>query len=177
MSLRQVLRHAKCWLLRIRYGTFSVHPTSYLALGSRIHHSLEMGPYGYIGPNAEVPVGVRMGKYVMIGPSFLVTGNDHQFDRPGTAIIFSGRPCPKSSYIDDDVWIGARVTLIRGVCIGRGAVIAAGAVVTRDVNPYAIVGGVPARAIGTRFSSEECAVHDAFLNRPPEEGEYCARVQ
>lgn len=53
--------------------------------------------------------------------------------------------------IDDDVWIGFRATIISGVHIGQGAVIAAGAVVTKDVPPYAIVGGVPAKVIKYRF--------------------------
>lgn len=56
--------------------------------------------------------------------------------------------------LNDDVWIGYRVTIMSGVHIGQGAVVAAGAVVTKDVPPYAIVGGVPAKVIKYRFSSE-----------------------
>ena len=54
--------------------------------------------------------------------------------------------------IEDDVWIGQRATIMAGVTIGQGAVVAAGAIVTKDVPPYAIVGGVPARVIKYRFS-------------------------
>lgn len=57
--------------------------------------------------------------------------------------------------IDDDVWIGFRSTILSGVHIGQGAVIAAGSVVTKDVPPYAIVGGVPAKVIKYRFSPEK----------------------
>ena len=56
--------------------------------------------------------------------------------------------------IGDDVWIGLRATICAGVKIGQGAVIAAGAVVTKDVPPYAIVGGVPAKVIKYRFSED-----------------------
>lgn len=56
--------------------------------------------------------------------------------------------------IDDDVWIGYGVTIFSGVHIGQGAIVAAGAVITSDVPPYAIVGGVPAKVIKYRFSSE-----------------------
>lgn len=56
--------------------------------------------------------------------------------------------------VDDDVWIGQRATILSGVNIGQGAVIAAGAVVTKDVPPYAVVGGVPAKIIKYRFSPE-----------------------
>ena len=57
--------------------------------------------------------------------------------------------------IGNDVWIGANVIILPGVNIGHGAVIAAGAVVTKDVEPYAIVGGVPAKLIKYRFNAEE----------------------
>ena len=56
--------------------------------------------------------------------------------------------------VDDDVWIGYRATVLSGVHIGKGAIVAAGAVVTKDVPPYAIVGGVPAKIIGYRFEEE-----------------------
>lgn len=56
--------------------------------------------------------------------------------------------------VKDDVWIGARATILSGVTIGQGAVVAAGAVVTKDVPPYAIVGGVPAKIIKYRFDSK-----------------------
>ena len=72
--------------------------------------------------------------------------------------------------------IGARVTVMKGLRIGRGAVIAAGAVVTRDVAPYTIVGGVPARRIRTRFTPDQRAVHDGFLDRPAARGDFCGPV-
>jgi acetyltransferase-like isoleucine patch superfamily enzyme len=177
MRLRFYLRWLKMQLLRRYYRTKNVDATSYLASGSVIHHSLIMGPYGYIGPGAEIPAGVRMGKYVMVGPHLMITGNDHVFDRPGVATIFSGRPEPQESEIGDDVWIGARVTLIRGVNIGRGAIVATGAVVTRDVVAYSVVGGVPAREIRRRFTASEIAVHDEYLEAPATIGEYCSQLQ
>ncbi|TVP72916.1 MAG: antibiotic acetyltransferase [Rhodobacteraceae bacterium] len=132
-----------------------------------------MGAYGYIGAGAVIPAGVIMGNYVMIGPDLLITGDDHRIDCPGLAVIFSGRPAPRPVILEDDVWIGARVTILRGMRIGRGAVIAAGAVVTRDVAPYTIAGGVPARPIRMRFTETERAQHDRYLAGPPEEGVYC----
>jgi acetyltransferase-like isoleucine patch superfamily enzyme len=57
-------------------------------------------------------------------------------------------------FIEDDVWVAAHAVVLDGVRIGRGSVVAAGAVVTEDVPPYTIVGGVPARAIGHRLEPE-----------------------
>lgn len=56
--------------------------------------------------------------------------------------------------VDDDVWIGSRATILSGVHIGQGAIVAAGSVVTRDVPPYAVVGGVPTRIIKYRFTED-----------------------
>lgn len=175
-SLRHTLRQARIAWRRLRYRAWKVHPTSYLAKNCSIHQSLRMGAYGYIGPGAVVPSGVEMGNYVMIGPELLITGIDHRFDEPGVAVIFSGRPAPQDCVIEDDVWIGARAILLKGVRIGRGAVVAAGAVVTKDVPPYTIVGGVPARPIRQRFDEAERKQHDAYLAQPPHEGTYCEPI-
>ncbi|WP_168173919.1 DapH/DapD/GlmU-related protein [Thioclava sp. F36-6] len=118
-----------------------------------------------------------MGKYVMIGPDFLVTGNNHNYNLAGKPIIFSGRPSARNCVIEDDVWIGARVTVMMGVRIGRGAVVATGAVVTRDVEPYSVVGGVPARFIKWRFSKDEIEVHDAHLATDATPGDFCEPVK
>ncbi len=66
--------------------------------------------------------------------------------------------------IDDDVWVGSGAIILKGVRVGRGSIIAAGAVVNKDVPPYSIVGGVPARKIGTRFGNVETILkHEASL--------------
>ena len=67
--------------------------------------------------------------------------------------------------IEDDVWIGARATILQGVKIREGAVVASNAVVTHDVPPYSVVGGVPAKIIKMRFSEEEIAKHKELLQR------------
>ena len=69
----------------------------------------------------------------------------------------------KMLVIEDDVWCGANVTILKGVTIGRGSVVAAGAIVTKSFPPYSIIGGVPAKLIKMRFSPEEIERHEALL--------------
>lgn len=173
MTIRKFLRSVKVLLSRWKHGVRDVHRTSYLAWGSSIAKDLKMGPFGFIASGASIPPHVEMGKYVIIGPDLLVTGNDHRFDQPGNATIFSGRPDPKPCIIEDDVWIGARVTILTGNRIGRGSIIATGSIVTHDVPPYSIMAGVPAKPIKQRFEGEAARLHDAYLERPACEGEYC----
>jgi len=123
----------------------------------------------------NVCAGVEVGKYVMFGPEVSIVGADHRFDQPGTPMIFSGRPDVPPTVIEDDVWIGARSVIIAGTRIGRGSIVAAGAVVTRDVPNYSICGGVPARVIRSRFEIAEQDEHNEMLGRPATEGDYCDR--
>lgn len=97
--------------------------------------------------------GIDIGNDVLVGPYAVITSSDHshrQLDLPMTSVDHVMAPVK----IGDDVWIGAHVVVTGGVEIGSGAVIAAGAVVTSDVRPYAIVGGVPATIIGDRRASK-----------------------
>ena len=91
---------------------------------------------------------------------FILSG-EHRTDTistfPFQARCLTGQPEAGSRgdiVVEDDVWIGFRATILSGVRLGQGAVIAAGAVVTKDVPPYAIVGGVPAKILKYRFSEE-----------------------
>lgn len=112
----------------------------------------QIGSWVFInhGTTFSTPYGIKIGNFVMIGPNCLFTSVHHSFDDWKKPMIFQ-KPVIKPIVIGDDVWIGANVTVLGGVTIGRGAVVAAGAVVTKDVKPYTIVGGVPAKFIKFRF--------------------------
>lgn len=106
---------------------------------------------------------LRIGNFCSVGEDVrFILSAEHYKDNISTypfkyKCIKSGRPEAISKgdiIVDDDVWIGQRATILSGVQIGQGAVIAAGAVVTKSVPPYAIVGGVPAMVIKYRFSPE-----------------------
>lgn len=102
--------------------------------------------------NACIGGRITIGDGVLIGPFSVLRTSDHRFDDPGEPIREQGHR-PASIVVEDDVWIAAHVTVVGGVRIGQGAVIGAGAVVTRDVEPLTVVGGVPAREIGRRGAS------------------------
>lgn len=90
---------------------------------------------------------LSIGANVSISPEVMILAGTHDVNDPEFAPSEVG---PWAVTIEDHVWIGARATIMPGVTVGRGAVVAAGSVVTRDVAPLAIVGGVPAKAIGER---------------------------
>lgn len=69
----------------------------------------------------------------------------------------------KDVIIEEDVWIGSRVTILSGVIVGRGATVAAGAVVVKDVPPYSVVGGVPAKVIKFYWTVDEIIEHEAYI--------------
>lgn len=93
--------------------------------------------------------GITIGDNVRIGMRTTMITSDHIIESREIPIYLQGISTAPI-YIENDVWIGANVTLLKNVRIGRGAVIAAGAVVTKDVPAFAIVGGVPARLIKMR---------------------------
>jgi acetyltransferase-like isoleucine patch superfamily enzyme len=125
-----------------------------LASTSSIHMGCKLTTLGgvSIGPGSTVDHGVKLdgrggliiGTGVSIAPEACLLSADHD---PHSA-DFKGRTAPVS--IGDHAWLGTRSMILPGVTVGTGAVVAAGAVVTRDVPPYAIVGGVPAKIIGQR---------------------------
>lgn len=138
-----------------------------------IHHSarvignLQIGAYTYIGYNCLIGSS-KIGRFCSIAPNVTIGLGEHPIDKFSTHPIFYGSslgfnvpkgigssrkilPIPE---IEDDVWIGTNSVIRRGVKIGKGAIVGAGAVVTRDIPPYQVWGGVPAKFIKSRFSDD-----------------------
>lgn len=95
--------------------------------------------------------GITIGNDVMLGPYVVIASSSHDHGAAGEPMHVRGH-VPQPVVIGNDVWVGAHAVIRGGVRIGDGAVVAAGAVVTKDVDAAAIVGGVPAQPIGTRRS-------------------------
>ena len=112
--------------------------------------NVEIGDYSGIGDYCTIPNNAKIGKYVMMGPEVFMTASNHVFASTDKPMIMQGMSTTRPIEIEDDCWIGARVIITPGRKIGRGSIVGAGAVVTKDVEQFSIVGGNPAKAIKSR---------------------------
>ena len=118
--------------------------------------SLELGDRVALSPGVHLSAdggAIVIGSKTAIGPGTVVRASNHRFDDRNVPIMDQGH-IPGRIIIEDDVWIGANCVITPDVVIGHGAVVGAGAVVTKDVPPFAVVGGVPAKVIGWRGGAE-----------------------
>jgi acetyltransferase-like isoleucine patch superfamily enzyme len=166
MQARKVLSSAKAgitWYLLSRIAHFpsqNVRKCGLRLMGARIGQGtviyggcefravkrLEIGRWCSIGHECKLDArgGLKIGDAVNFSTGAWIWTAEHRVDSPSFETELAG------VQIGDYAWVGARVVILPGVRIGRGAVVASGAVVTKSVDDYAIVGGVPARRIGTR---------------------------
>ena len=164
-SLRQSVR-------LLRY----VRSRSFSSCGTDVHfdpfgvywpsNAMHFGAHVFIGRGAriEASAGFYVGSYVLIAPDFCVMGGDHNFRELGKRmwdVTTGGVNLPV--VIEDDVWIGARVTVLKGVRIGRGSVIGAASVVTKSIPPFSVAVGNPCRVVRRRFSDQELEAHLRLL--------------
>ncbi len=132
-----------------------------------------------VGDGTSIPKGstiycteapLTIGKKVVFGPKPTIITGDHRIDIIGKFMIdvTPEEKLPENDeevIIEDDVWCGANVTILKGVTIGHGSVVAAGAVVTKSFPPYSIIGGVPAKLLKMRFTEEEIRMNDNLLEK------------
>lgn len=138
------------------------------------YRNLSVGDDVYIGPRAlfvATESRIFIKSKVLFGPGVTLIGGNHRISDVGHFIYDVKEKQPGDDldiHIEDDVWVAANVTILKGVTVGRGAVVAASSLVIRDVPPYAIVGGVPAKVLKYRFSVDEVLIHEAELYPPAE---------
>jgi acetyltransferase-like isoleucine patch superfamily enzyme len=152
-------RHGKCFIFDPR-DTFSFEN---IQVGDCV--SIGMGSV-LLAAKSKIIIGNK----VMIGPKVTIIGGRHNTSVVGKYMydVLDKRPDDDLGVIiEDDTWIASCVTLLRGVTIGRGSIVAAGALVTKSVPPYSVVGGVPAKIITTRFEDiDTIQAHETKLYPP-----------
>ena len=164
MSLMRQLKVLRCKLLLAPHRNISMGNNTTFGRGTVFWapNKMTIGNNVYIGKYCTLQADMEIGNNIDIANNVGLIGKyDHDYSKVGVSIKdapwigdasydFKGKD--QKIIIDDDVWIGYGATIMSGVHIGQGAVIAAGAIVVKDVNPYAIVGGVPAKVIKYRLS-------------------------
>ena len=134
-----------------------------------------------VGDGTSIPKGstiyctdaaCTIGKKVLFGPKPTIITGDHRIDILGKYMadvtveekfVDGVNVYDQPVVIEDDVWCGANVTILKGVTIGHGSVVAAGAVVTKSFPPYSIIGGIPAKLLKIRFTEEEIKEHESRM--------------
>jgi len=127
------------------------------------HKDIKMGHRVQIGTGGIILCDIEFGNHILVAKNVSFIGrNDHK-STIGQYFWDSPRDDNYKTYIEDDVWIGHGAIIIAGVRIGTGAIVAAGSVVTKDVEAYSIVGGNPAKFIRFRFTDKEIEQHQRIL--------------
>lgn len=135
--------------------------------------NISMGDYSSLSVNTRIlttRAKVKIGNHVMLGAGLTIVSGNHRTDIIGKYMVDvkDEEKYPDDDLdvvIEDDVWAGVGVTILKGVTVGKGSIIAAGSLVTKDVPPYSIVGGVPAKVIKMRFNPDEIEKHEAALKQ------------
>jgi acetyltransferase-like isoleucine patch superfamily enzyme len=170
---RKAYRRLRMLILRSAFGKHGDHfifdPDGFFN-----YENVEVGDDVSIGDGALFLCSdskIIIGNKVMFGPKVSVIGGDHNTSEIGKFMydIHQKQPGDDQDVIfEDDIWVGTGAIILKGVRIGRGSIIAAGALVNKDVLPYTIVGGVPAKKLANRFPDFATLLkHDSALY-PPE---------
>jgi acetyltransferase-like isoleucine patch superfamily enzyme len=168
MSIITVLRQIRDLLLRkILYRRYSIAKGFHAGLRVRIwgRQKVMIGRNFYIGRDSFIEADVIIGDNVMFGNRVAIIGRyDHHYQQPGIPMrlaaqirdpAYDWKGLGMITIIENDVWIGYGATVMGGIKIGEGSIIGAGSLVTKDVEPYSIYAGVPARKVRSRFDNNE----------------------
>lgn len=167
------------YLVKIKWHTYSIGRNFHAGARVRIwaKDTLRIGDNFYIGRDSQIETNCIIGNNVIIANKVGIVGKyDHCYQQIGTSIRLSAQIRDKDynwkgnglvTTIGDDVWIGYGATVLSGVNIGDGAIIAAGSVVIKDVEAYAVYGGNPAKKLGERFENVEDRNKHISLVYPP----------
>jgi len=169
------------YLVKVRWRRYTIgkgfHAGARVRLWAKT--KLVIGKKFYIGRDSSIEADCVIGDYVIMGNKVGIIGRyDHHYQQPGVPIRmasqimdhdYNWKGLDQLTIIEDDVWVGYGSTILGGVRIGRGSIVAAGSLVTKDIEPYSIYGGTPARKIKNRFETEDdlrqhITRYEQFLN-------------
>jgi acetyltransferase-like isoleucine patch superfamily enzyme len=155
-SLPNTRPFSLCRIWYWRWRHYDIASTCFIARNVYFLGKVSMRDGSSISNNSFLngsTAGISIGRKVMIAPNCVLVAFDHSYQDLDTPMI--DQPVVSAPIIiDDDVWIAANCTITKGVRLGRGCIVGANSVVTRDVEPFMLVGGVPARVIGNRTSAK-----------------------
>lgn len=172
MIVEYLKRLRDLYLVKVKWSRYRFgkrfHAGRSVVLWAR--NEIFIGDDVYIGRHSQIECDAIIGNNVMFGNGVALVGRyDHNFQQIGTPTRrasqirdadYSWKGLQSKVVVEDDVWIGYGAIVLSGVTLKEGSIVAAGSVVTKDVEAYAIVGGNPARKIGERFaSSDDIAAH------------------
>jgi acetyltransferase-like isoleucine patch superfamily enzyme len=175
MGFVKKLKYLRCRILLAPHHNIHLGKNTTFGRGTIFWapHQMSVGNNVYIGKYCTLQADIEIGNNVEIANNVGLIGRyDHDFSAVGVSIKdapwigdheynFKGKG--KKIVVEDDVWIGYGVIVLTGVTIHRGAIVAAGSVVTTDVPAYAMVAGCPARVQGQRFTPEQIEEHEKIL--------------
>ena len=141
-------------------------------LNSDFHYAkIEIGSRVYIGGGANFSGKVTVGDDVMFAQNVHITDGYHRFDVVGKTIRDSGPGEKVRVHVESDAWVGAGSTLMKAVTVGEGSVVGAKSLVLKDVPPYSVVVGSPARVVSVRFSDPQLREHLELIGRSADDAE------
>ncbi len=168
VQLRRASRALRMRLLRPLFRSYG-HNVSFDPDGWYTYETISVGSDVFLGYRPLLMATgshIRIGSKVMFGPYVSIIAGNHNTSEVETAMFDVKKKKIGDDVeinIEDDVWIGAHAVILNGVTVGRGAIVAAGAVVTKNVPAYAVVAGSPARVVKFRWDIETIQRHEAAL--------------
>lgn len=177
--IRYVKRLRNLFLVKVKYRNYKIGKGFHAGARVRIwgKSKMEIGKNFYIGRDSFIEADAIIGDNVLWANRVALVGRyDHHYQQPGVPMRlasqirdedYSWKGLDHITTIENDVWVGYGSTILSGVTIKEGSIIAAGSLVTRDVEPYSIYAGVPAKRVGDRFESMEALMkHLQLVNSP-----------
>ncbi len=171
LGIEWLIDHFYCWFIKKSMGhcgcNVMIKPSTSVIKGVEnifISDDVRIARYAVI---YTTRARVLIGSKVDIAPYLKIITGNHRIDNVGH-FMFDGDidkhpDDDKDVVIEGDSWFGVNVTLLSGVTIGRGSIIAAGAVVTKSMPPYSVIGGVPAKVLKFRFTVDQVLEHESML--------------